>query len=141
MSEVTNYENTYQEDDVAFKDLSLWDKIKAIFHIVRSVACFTTVFMTIGYIFSSIGMNGDKVGFMIVGGMMLFIGLLSLLLACPLKMVLLVGTLVVKGFTIGLCFVGVGCIIGAVIGLIIGLAIVIIIPAAVTIPHYLNNMR
>ena len=76
-----------------------------------------------------------------VAGLCFCIGLLSVVLSCPLKFISLVGKLVQKGFSIGLMFLYVGCIIGALIGLVVGLILVLYLPAVITIPYYFKTLN
>lgn len=78
---------------------------------------------------------GDFLGiFMII---MYAIGMLSALIACPIR---LLGTpirWITKGFEIGLFIPGIGCLIGALIGFVLGASVIFYAPAVITIHNAL----
>ena len=68
------------------------------------------------------------------------VGVLAAMVACPLKLILLVPKFVSKGFYIGLFVAGVGCIFGALIGLVISFVVVLMFPVIVTVPYLKKNL-
>ena len=134
------------KETVKFKNesdnqLSLWDKFKhkinqflSAIYIIRCVCCFTSVFSVIGTLILLFG--GD----MTAAGIMFFIGLPSALLACPFRFMGVAVAMIVSGFSIGLCFLGFGCLIGAAIGFILAVVLFFYFPAFVTIPYFFKEL-
>ncbi|MBR6501983.1 MAG: hypothetical protein IKT42_00915 [Clostridia bacterium] len=121
---------------------SAWEKFKRrvnqflnAIYIIRCVCCFTSIFSVLGTLVLIFG------GSMTLGGILFVIGLPSALLACPIKFLSIVLAFTTTGFTIGLCFVGFGCVIGAAIGFILAVVLWLYFPAFVTIPHYFKELR
>ena len=126
----------------SYANTSGWEKFKYrinqflnAIHIIRCVCCFTSIFSVLGTLVLMFG------GSMTLGGILFVIGLPSALLACPLKFLSIVLAFTTTGFTIGLCFVGFGCVIGAAIGFILAVVLWLYFPAFVTIPHYFKELR
>lgn len=68
------------------------------------------------------------------------VGVLAAMVACPLKLIMLIPKFVSKGFYIGLFIAGVGCIFGALIGLVISFVVVLMFPVIVTVPYLKKNL-
>ena len=68
------------------------------------------------------------------------IGVLCSWLACPVKLIMMFPKMVIRGFTYGLFFVGIGCIPGALIGLVVALAIAIFFPVIATVPYLFKHV-
>lgn len=68
------------------------------------------------------------------------IGVLCGWLACPVKMIMMFPKMVIRGFTYGLFFVGIGCIPGALIGFAIACFITFCFPFIVTIPYLFKHV-
>ena len=125
----------------SYNQMSTWEKVKYRFnqflnaiYIVRCICCFTSICSVIGTLVLIFG------GSMSLAGFMYLIGIPSALLACPLKFIQITLSLIVGGFSIGLCFLGFGCVIGAAIGFILSVALWIYFPAFVTIPHFFKEL-
>ena len=143
-----NYNTTEEPLDLSnlskkeiYEQLTPWNKFKYrlsqfldAIYIIRCVCCFTSIFSVLGTLILMFG------GSMTLGGIFFAIGLPSALLACPLKFLTISLALITGGFAIGLCFVGVGCIIGAAIGFILAVVLWLYFPAFVTIPHFFKEM-
>ncbi len=126
----------------AYKLFTPWEKFKYRFnqflnaiYIIRCICCFTSVFSLIGTLILLFGGSFGVAGFMFV------IGLPSAILACPFKFIGISMALIAGGFSIGLCFLGFGCIIGAAIGFILSVVLFIYCPVFVTVPHYFKELR
>ena len=128
--------------DIDYKTLTAWGKFKYRFnhfldaiHFIRCICCFTSVFSVLATLVLIFG-GSDS-----LAGAFLLIGLPSAILACPFKFIGITGALIIGGFSIGLCFLGFGCVIGAVIVLILALLLLFFCPAFVTIPYFFNELR
>lgn len=118
---------------------SLFSKLGRGFYKVRCVCCFTTLFSTIGIILAFVGDNKQVP--MTIGGLFILIGLISSLLSCPGRLIAVFIACIVGGFEIGLCFLGIGCIIGLCIGIVIGGSLALYFPAIITIKYYFSELR
>lgn len=107
------------------------------FYTVRCVCCFTALFSTPGWIM----IYGTDPTLQAVAAIFVLIGFLSTLLACPGRIIVIWLGLIVNGFSIGLCFIGVGCIVGLCIGILLGGALAFAFPAAITIPYFFKELR
>lgn len=126
----------------AYKQMSTWEKVKYRFeqflnaiYIIRCICCFTSICSVIGTLVLIFG------GSMGLAGFMYLIGIPSALLACPFKFIKITLSLIVGGFSIGLCFLGFGCIIGAAIGFILAVVLWVYFPAFITIPHFFKELN
>lgn len=145
--EIETMSNDETTENAVFADLSLWEKVKYIFYRamdylykIRCVCCFTSILATLSIcFFFDIARFGNFWASVIT--VLIIIGWVSGILACPLKMIGNVIKFVGGGFTIGLGFAVVGCVVGAMIGVAISYVMVLIIPAVVTIPYYFNELR
>lgn len=107
---------------------------------IKKVCCFTSLFALFNIIAMTVGNNGET----FVDKLMLILGILGVLsgiIACPIKLIGRILALCIGGFTIGLAFLGFGCVIGLMVGLIASLLMVMVAPAVVAIPHYLNDLK
>lgn len=112
-----------------------YDAVMERFLIVRIICCFTALCSSAAFIILLVSPNSSGwIGFFEL------IGIVSALVACPLRLLKAVAGLVIGGFTIGLAFFGIGCLIGAAIGAAVGLALVLYAPAIVTIPYCWNEL-
>lgn len=112
-----------------------YDALMERYLFVRMICCYTALSSTIAFIILLVSPNSSGwIGFFEL------IGLVSALLACPLRLLKVVAGLIIGGFTIGLAFFGIGCLIGAAIGAAIGLAFILYAPAIVTIPYCRNEL-
>ena len=121
---------------------SFWANVKDffysatdIFHRVQAVCCFLSILATVGFILGIAGVPE------FISVPIYVIGLVSALLSCPLKWILLVGAAVVKGFLIGLFFLLVGSLVGAGIGFTLIIMLFFLAPAIFTIHHYFTDLR
>lgn len=141
-----NYFETEDEQEeittVNYNKLSAWGKFKYraeqvldVIRVIRCIACFTSICSTVAFYFMVTNGPLALVGFF---GL---IGMVSALLACPFKLIGIAISLILGGFSIGLCFLGFGCIIGAGIGMILGVMLAIFFPAFVAIPYFFNDLR
>lgn len=112
----------------------MWDTICAIWTKVRQVCCFTSILATVGM---GIAFFGPK-DMMTFAGVLYFIGMLSAIIACFVKLLSTVGFFVSVGFTYGFFFLVIGCVIGAALGLILALTIITIAPAIITIRYFID---
>lgn len=136
--EVQETENTTTE--TYSYEPTFCDKFKNVFYIVRCVCCFTTIFALSSILFIVLDMSkvGDFVGSLI--GICAIIGWVSVIFACPWKMLKLCFKIISRAFVIGLAFMGVGCVVGLMIGVIISFALVFVVPFIITIPHFFNEL-
>ncbi len=107
---------------------------------IKKVCCFTSVLA----FFNIIAMTGGNNGVGFLNAMMIILGILGILsgiIACPIKMIGRILALCIGGFTIGLAFMGIGCVIGLMIGVIASALMVMVAPAVVAIPHYFNELK
>lgn len=141
---IVNEIEVQETENVSTKPLAykptLWEKITDIFFIVRCVSCFTTIFAlaSILFIVLDISKVGNFVGSLI--GVCAIIGWVSVIFACPWKMLKLCFKIISSAFVIGLAFMGIGCIVGLIIGVIISFALVFVVPFIITIPHFFNEL-
>ncbi len=108
---------------------------------IRCVCCFTSLLAVVGlvFLFGEQMQVPDFVGYILA--ILWLSGVLSGIIACPLKMIGNVVGLVVGGVVIGLPFLGVGAIVGLVIALFICFGMVLFFPSIVTIRYYFNELK
>ena len=114
----------------------MWDIICGIWTKIRQVCCFTAIFSTVG-----IGMfwlAPHTTEMMTLAGVFFFIGFLSSIIVCPLDFLSMIGAFTGAGFTCGLYFLLVGCIIGAMVGFAVAMIITIFVPAVITIRYFID---
>lgn len=112
-----------------------YDAVMERFLTVRIICSFTALCSSVAFIILLV--SPDSSGWI---GFFELIGVVSALVACPLRLLKAVAGLIIGGFTIGLAFFGIGCLIGAAIGAVIGLALILYAPAIVTIPYCRNEL-
>lgn len=149
--EVITVEETESNDNATSPEIvepTFKDKAKIVIenildkiYKIRCVCCFTSLLAVIGllFLFGEQMQVPDFVGYILA--IFWVIGVLSGIIACPLKMIGNVVGLVVGGFAVGLPFLGVGAIVGLVIGLFISVGMVLFFPSIVTIRYYFNELR
>ena len=125
----------------AEKVKSIIEKVTDIIYKIRCVCCFTSLLALVGIIF----FFADQIQVPdFVGYILTFIwltGVLSGIIACPIRMFCIISALIIGGITIGLGFLIVGAVIGLTIALIICFGMVLIFPSVVTIRYYFNELK
>ncbi len=106
------------------------------FYILRCICCFTALLSTVATIITILDIEGA----MAAADVLVIIGLISALLACPVRLISTVFSIAAAGFSIGLGFLGVGCVVGLAIGLLIGGFLVLCFPAVITIKYFFNEL-
>ena len=112
-------------------------------HRLRCICCFTSLFATLGIVMMiCVGNDVSPPEFVqwITAALWLF-GVVSGVVACPVKMIANAFGLIAGGTMIGLPFLGIGAIFGFAIGAMIALGMLLFLPAVVTIPCYLKELR
>ena len=149
--EVIAVEETENNDNATLPEIvkpTFIDKAKIVIenildkiYKIRCVCCFTSLLAVVGlvFLFGEQMQVPDFVGYILA--ILWLIGVLSGIIACPLKMIGNVVGLVVGGVVIGLPFLGVGAIVGLVIALFICFGMVLFFPSIVTIRYYFNELR
>lgn len=134
-------ESKKKKSGIGNKINSFLEKFGKGFYIVRCICCFTTLFSTAAIVMVTLAGANSHSFQMRLGGFFFLIGIISSLLSCPGTIIMTALAIIGGGFTIGLSFIGIGCIIGLVIGLIIAICLAIYLPAAITIPYYFSELR
>lgn len=98
-------------------------------HKIRIATAFGAVLTTPGMVMM---MQGNTQGTWIL---MFVVGLLAAMLTCPIRLLMTPIRWAVKGFWVGLGFVGVGCVPGVLMGFGLGVFALLVAPALVTIPY------
>lgn len=127
------YENLTFKQKVERFIATLADKYDALmekFLPIRIICCFTALCSTIAFIIMLVSPNSS--GWI---GFFWLIGFISALIACPIRILKVAVGLLIGGFTVGLAFFGIGCLVGTIIGAVAGYALVLYAPAIVTIPY------
>lgn len=149
--EVIAVEETENNDNATLPEIvkpTFIDKAKIVIenildkiYKIRCVCCFTSLLAVVGlvFLFGEQMQVPDFVGYILA--ILWLIGVLSGIIACPLKMIGNVVGLVVGGVVIGLPFLGVGAIVGLVIALFICFGMVLFFPSIVTIRYYFNELK
>lgn len=108
---------------------------------VRCVCCFTSVFALSGLAFLSMDTKNvpDFVGYMVL--ILWAVGILSAIIACPVKLIGKVIKLVAGGTIAGLAFFGVGAALGFAFSMIISMGMVLFFPCIVSVPYYFKELR
>jgi len=125
---------------------SLWEKIKAFFTVIgvaiyglRCVCCFTSVLALANLsIFIGGDWNISDFWVYVILGIGL-LGVISGLIACPLKLILSAVKIITSCATFGLIFTPIGAVIGIIVGLLISIALIFLAPAIITIPHFFSG--
>ncbi len=134
-------ESKKKKSGIGNKIDSFLDKFGKGFYIVRCVCCFTTLFSTVGAVLAfSSGPNSPSWQ-MSLGGFFFLIGIISSLLSCPGTILMIAFSIIGGGFSIGLSFWGIGCVIGLMIGLVLGISLALYLPAAISIPYFFSTLR
>lgn len=127
----------FMELPVVEKVVNFFEGVAESFHTLRIICCFLPLLATIGLIVMIWSNSTFGVSFF---GFCEFVSILSTLIACPGRCLGTIGKLTLSGFTIGMFFAFVGCIIGAGVGLALGVALFLYVPAVVTIPYCFKNL-
>lgn len=146
MSEIND--NILTNENKENTELKFFDKVKikiekalAKIYKLRCICCFTSLFAILGVLFLFANSINPPDFIAVIITILWLVGVLSGLIACPLKMIGNVIALVTSGVVIGLPFLGVGALVGLIIALLICFGMVLFFPAVVTIPYYKNELK
>lgn len=120
---------------------SFLEKFGKGFYIVRCICCFTTLFSTAAIVMVTLAGANSHSFQMRLGGFFFLIGIISSLLSCPGTILMIAFSIIGGGFSIGLSFWGIGCVIGLMIGLVLGISLALYLPAAISIPYFFSTLR
>lgn len=117
------------------------DRVLDKIYKLRCICCFTSLFACLGFVFlfAEVFSPPAFVQWIIVA-LWLF-GVVSGVVACPVKMIANAFGLIAGGTVIGLPFLGIGAVFGFAIGAIIAFGMIFFLPAIVTIPYYRNELQ
>ncbi|MBR6515180.1 MAG: hypothetical protein IKT46_10180 [Clostridia bacterium] len=146
-----NNEEFIENDDIFLEENdkpAFTEKVKNIFEVIcnkiytlRCICCFTSLLALLGIIFPFTDQIylPDFIGYAVLLGWL--IGVLSGIIACPLKMGCTVIAIFITGVSIGAVFLGIGAIFGFMIALIISLLMILVFPSVIAIPHYFKELH
>ena len=127
-------EDTTAEFPFIKKASAFLEKLVSKFRIPRIICCFLAILSTVGLVMYL--SSGEA----LFSSIFMVVGLASALFACPGRFLGITAALTIGGFSIGLFFALVGCILGAGIGFALGVALLVYIPAAITIPYCFKEL-
>lgn len=149
--EVITVEETENNDNATSPEIvepTFKDKAKIVIenildkiYKIRCVCCFTSLLALVGivFIFGEYIQAPDFVGYILA--IIWLLGVLSGIIACPLKMIGNIVKFVVGGAVVGFPIFVIGAAFGVAIALMICFGMVFFFPSIVTIRYYFNELR
>lgn len=123
-----------------------WYSVTDIIYVVRCVCCFTsllTIICPLYWILQSFGIDFIDAGTFLdtLSGIIWGLGVLSGVIACPLRLLGAAFKIIGGAFMLGAVFLIIGALIGAAFGIGIAVMMIFFAPSIVTIPFYFNELR